>query len=106
MDLFYLVPIFGIIALIYTFLQSSWVSKQDAGNDRMKEIAGYISDGAMAFLKAEYKVMAYFVVVVAILLIAQRPAVAPEIATITQLAGIHLAEVFLTASSVIKLFIS
>lgn len=68
MDLFYLVPIFGIIALIYTFLQSSWVSKQDAGNDRMKEIAGYISDGAMAFLKAEYKVMAYFVVVVAILL--------------------------------------
>ena len=68
MDLFYLVPIFGIIALIYTFVQSSWVSKQNAGNDRMKEIAGYISDGAMAFLKAEYKVMAYFVVVVAILL--------------------------------------
>ena len=68
MDLFILVPIFGIIALIYTFVQSSWVSKQNAGNDRMKEISGYISDGAMAFLKAEYKVMAYFVVVVAILL--------------------------------------
>ena len=68
MDLFYLVPIFGIIALIYTFVQSSWVSKQNAGNDRMKEISGYISDGAMAFLKAEYKVMGYFVVVVAILL--------------------------------------
>ena len=66
--LFYLVPIFGIIALIYTFIQSSWVSKQNAGNDRMKEISGYISDGAMAFLKAEYKVMAYFVVIVAILL--------------------------------------
>ncbi|WHF52275.1 sodium-translocating pyrophosphatase [Chryseobacterium gotjawalense] len=66
--LFYLVPIFGIIALIYTFIQSAWVSKQNAGNDRMKEISGYISDGAMAFLKAEYKVMAYFVVVVAILL--------------------------------------
>ena len=68
MNLFYLVPVFGIIALIYTFVQSSWVSKQNAGNDRMKEIGGYISDGAMAFLKAEYKVMAYFVVVVAILL--------------------------------------
>ena len=68
MDLFYLVPIFGIIALIYTFVQSSWVSKQNAGNDRMKEISGYISDGAMAFLKAEYKVMGYFVIVVAILL--------------------------------------
>ncbi len=68
MDLFILVPIFGIIALIYTFIQSSWVTKQNAGNDRMKEISGYISDGAMAFLKAEYKVMGYFVVIVAILL--------------------------------------
>lgn len=68
MTLFYLVPIFGIIALIYTFVQSSWVTKQNAGNDRMKEIAGYIADGAMAFLKAEYKIMAYFVVIVAILL--------------------------------------
>ena len=66
--LFYLVPIFGIIALIYTFIQSSWVSKQNAGNDRMKEISGYISDGAMAFLKAEYRIMTYFVVIVAILL--------------------------------------
>lgn len=68
MDLFYLVPIFGIIALIYTFVQSSWVTKQNAGNARMQEIAGYISDGAMAFLKAEYKVMGYFVIIVAILL--------------------------------------
>lgn len=68
MTLFYLVPIFGIIALIYTFVQSSWVTKQNAGNDRMKEIAGYIADGAMAFLKAEYRIMAYFVVIVAILL--------------------------------------
>lgn len=68
MDLFYLVPIFGIIALIYTFVQSSWVSKQNAGNDRMKEIAGHISDGAMAFLKAEYKIMGYFVIIVAVLL--------------------------------------
>ena len=51
MDLFYLVPVFGIIALIYTFVQSAWVSKQNAGNDRMKEIAGHISDGAMALSK-------------------------------------------------------
>ncbi|AYO57583.1 sodium-translocating pyrophosphatase [Chryseobacterium sp. 6424] len=68
MDLFILVPLFGIIALVYTFLQSSWVSKQNAGNDRMKEISGHIADGAMAFLKAEYKIMAYFVVIVAVLL--------------------------------------
>lgn len=68
MNLFYLVPIFGIVALIYTFIQSNWVTKQNAGNARMQEIAGYISDGAMAFLKAEYKVMGYFVIIVAILL--------------------------------------
>ena len=66
--LFYLVPVFGIVALLYTFIQSAWVTKQPAGNDRMKEIAGYIADGAMAFLKAEYKVMGYFVVIAALLL--------------------------------------
>lgn len=68
MDLFVLVPIFGVIALLYTFVQSNWVSKQDAGNEKMKIISGHIADGAMAFLKAEYKILTYFVVVVAILL--------------------------------------
>ncbi|MEZ5047144.1 MAG: sodium-translocating pyrophosphatase [Chitinophagaceae bacterium] len=67
-SLFYLVPIFGAVALLYTFIQSAWVSKQSAGNDRMKEIASYIADGAMAFLKAEYKVMSYFVIIAALLL--------------------------------------
>lgn len=68
MDLFVLVPIFGVVALLYTFLQSNWVSKQNAGNEKMKMISGHIADGAMAFLKAEYKILTYFVVVVAILL--------------------------------------
>ncbi|MBB6369806.1 sodium-translocating pyrophosphatase [Chryseobacterium shigense] len=68
MDLFVLVPIFGVIALLYTFLQSNWVSKQNAGNEKMKIISGHIADGAMAFLKAEYKILTYFVVVVSILL--------------------------------------
>jgi len=68
MNLFLLVPVFGIIALLYTFLQSNWVSRQNAGNEKMKEISGHIADGAMAFLKAEYKILAYFVVIVAILL--------------------------------------
>jgi K(+)-stimulated pyrophosphate-energized sodium pump len=63
-----LVPIIGLLTLGYTYIQYRWVSKQDAGNDRMQEIAKYISEGAMAFLKAEYKVLAYFVVIVALLL--------------------------------------
>ncbi|MBE4949097.1 sodium-translocating pyrophosphatase [Chryseobacterium culicis] len=68
MDLFVLVPVFGVVALLYTFLQSNWVNKQNAGNEKMKIISGHIADGAMAFLKAEYKILTYFVVVVAILL--------------------------------------
>jgi K(+)-stimulated pyrophosphate-energized sodium pump len=69
MGLFYLIPIFGIVALLYTFFQSKWVSRQNAGNERMKVISGHIADGAMAFLKAEYKILTYFVVIVAVLLI-------------------------------------
>jgi len=68
MDLFVLVPIFGVIALLYTFLQSNWVNKQNAGNEKMKIISCHIADCGMAFLKAEYKILMYFVVVVAILL--------------------------------------
>ncbi|MFT4023422.1 MAG: sodium-translocating pyrophosphatase [Flavihumibacter sp.] len=66
--LFYLVPVFGVIGLLYTMLKFAWVSKQDAGSDRMKEISRYIAEGAMAFLKAEWKILGYFVVIVGILL--------------------------------------
>jgi K(+)-stimulated pyrophosphate-energized sodium pump len=68
MNIFYLVPLAGIVALLYTFIKSSWVSKQDAGTDRMKEIARYISEGAMAFLKAEYKILTYYVIIAGLLL--------------------------------------
>ena len=51
--LIYLVPAMGVIGLLYTFIKFNWVSKQDAGTDRMKEISQYIAEGAMAFLKAE-----------------------------------------------------
>ncbi|MCD2449484.1 sodium-translocating pyrophosphatase [Methylicorpusculum oleiharenae] len=64
----YLIPVFGILALIFTVIRSAWVKKQDAGNERMTRIAGYIADGAMAFLKAEYQVLAVFVVVIAVIL--------------------------------------
>ncbi len=66
--LLYLVPVMGLIGLFYTFIKSNWVSRQDAGTDRMKEISNYIAEGAMAFLKAEWKILGYFVVIVALLL--------------------------------------
>lgn len=66
--LIYLVPLMGLIGLLYTWLKFNWVSRQDAGNDRMKEISNYIAEGAMAFLKAEWKILGYFVVIVGILL--------------------------------------
>ena len=61
-------PLFGIVALAFVFIKSAWVTKQDVGNEKMSRIAKNIADGAMAFLKAEYKVLAIFVVAVAILL--------------------------------------
>ena len=62
------IPVLGVVALLYTFWKSSWVGKQDVGSDKMAFIAKNISDGAMAFLRAEYKVLAIFVLVVAGLL--------------------------------------
>ena len=67
-SIIYIIPVAGLIGLAYTFWKSSWVSKQDAGTDKMKAIANHISEGAMAFLKAEYRVLSIFVVAVAILL--------------------------------------
>lgn len=64
----YIIPVIGIVGLVFTFIRSNWVAKQDAGTDKMKKIAGHIAEGAMAFLKAEYRVLAIFVVAVAILL--------------------------------------
>ena len=62
------VPVAGILSLIYSFWKASWVEKQDAGNEEMKEIAARIKEGAMAFLAREYKVLSVFVVGVAALL--------------------------------------
>ena len=67
-NLLYVLPLFGVMGLLYVVWKSAWVAKQDAGTDKMKKIAGHIAEGAMAFLKAEYKVLAIFVVCVAVLL--------------------------------------
>jgi Na+/H+-translocating membrane pyrophosphatase len=60
-ELIYLVPALGVVGLIVMAIKSAWVSKQDAGDAKMQELAGYIADGAMAFLKAEWKVLGIFV---------------------------------------------
>lgn len=67
-NIIWLIPILGVVGLIVMALKSAWVSRQDAGDEKMQELAGYIAQGAMAFLKAEWKVLSYFVVIVAILL--------------------------------------
>ncbi len=64
----YAIPAFGIVALLFTFWKSAWVGRQEVGNEKMARIAKNIADGAMAFLKAEYKVLSIFVVVVAALM--------------------------------------
>jgi len=64
----YIIPVLGLIALAYTFIRSGWVGKQEIGTEKMGRIATNIADGAMAFLKAEYKVLAPFVLIVAVLL--------------------------------------
>ncbi|MEQ1604545.1 MAG: sodium-translocating pyrophosphatase [Pyrinomonadaceae bacterium] len=64
----YLVPALGVLGLIVMAIKSAWVSKQDAGDPNMQELAGYIADGAMAFLKAEWKVLSIFVLFTAVLL--------------------------------------
>ena len=61
-------PAFGVLALLFVFVKSAWVGKQDQGDDKMKNIAKNIADGAMSFLKAEYKILSIFVAAVAILL--------------------------------------
>jgi len=63
-----IIPVLGVLGLLFTFWKTAWVTKQDAGTDQMKRIAKAIEEGAMAFLRAEYKVLIFFVIGVAILL--------------------------------------
>ena len=59
---------FGILGLVYVFVRNTWVAKQEVGDAKMANIAKHIADGAMSFLKAEYKILAIFVVALAVLL--------------------------------------
>ena len=64
----YLVPVCGVLALLFGLMRSKWIGGQDAGDEKMTTIAGHIREGAMAFLGREYRVLAIFVLVVAALL--------------------------------------
>lgn len=62
----YIVPALGLLGLFYMFLKARWVTAQDAGDAKMQGIAGSIAEGAMAFLKAEYRILAIFMVIASI----------------------------------------
>jgi len=74
----YLLPVLGLVALVYRTILSGWVSKQDAGDAKMSGIAGHIAEGAMAFLKAEYRILGIYVVLagVGLGILSQLPKVA------------------------------
>jgi K(+)-stimulated pyrophosphate-energized sodium pump len=67
-SLIFAIPGVALLGLLFIYIRAAWVVKQDEGDPRMKEIAGYIANGAMSFLKAEYKVLAIYVVLASALL--------------------------------------
>ena len=67
-NLIYFIPVMGLIGIVFMIGKSAWVNKQETGDAAMTELSGYIADGAMAFLKAEWKILSYFVVIAALLL--------------------------------------
>ena len=77
--LMYLVPVFGIIALIFAFYKALWVNRQEPGTKKMVEISGHVREGAMAFLMREYRVLIVFVICVAVLLGLANAKESPEV---------------------------
>ena len=67
-NLIYAIPLLGLLGILVMAVKSAWVNKQDAGDANMQELAGYIADGAMAFLKAEWKILSIFAVLAGALL--------------------------------------
>ena len=67
-ELLYLIPGSGVIALLFVYLKNNWVASKDVGSEKMERIAKNIADGAMAFLRAEYKILSVFVLITAVLL--------------------------------------
>lgn len=83
----YWTPAFGVAALLFAWFKARQVSRQDAGTDRMKEIAGFIRTGAMAFLRREYTVLAGFAAVVAVLLVLANMGTGHQFVALSFIAG-------------------
>ncbi len=67
-SIIYLIPFLGLAALLYSYIKQKWINKQSSGTEAMVKISQYIREGAIAFLKTEYKVLLWFIIIVAILL--------------------------------------
>jgi K(+)-stimulated pyrophosphate-energized sodium pump len=67
-NIIYIVPLLALVGILTMIIKSRWVNKQDAGDQKMQDLAAYIREGALAFLSAEYRVLAIFVVVAGSLL--------------------------------------
>ena len=67
-NILYFIPLTGIIALLFVYFKNNWVASKEVGSEKMARIAKNIADGAMAFLKAEYKILSVFVLITAVLL--------------------------------------
>ncbi|MFC1549787.1 sodium-translocating pyrophosphatase [Candidatus Neomarinimicrobiota bacterium] len=87
MNIYYLVPVAGILALIYSYWKSSWIMRQSPGNERMQEIGTAVREGAMAFLSREYKILAIFVLAVGIGLFAARLSSNTELVAVSFIVG-------------------
>ena len=69
MELFvYIIPVIGLAALLFSYFKSTWITKQSTGSEKMTRISAHIREGAIAFLKTEYKVLLWFIIIIAILL--------------------------------------
>ena len=68
-QLIYIIPLFGLAALIYSLVKSRWITKQDTGTEKMITISRHIQDGAIEFLKTEYKVLIKFSITIIIALL-------------------------------------
>ena len=67
-EMLYFIPGSGILALLFVYIKNNWVASREVGSEKMERIAKNIADCAMAFLRAEYKILSVFVIITAVIL--------------------------------------